>query len=256
MTKKIFFNGCSFTDSCGFTEINHRKYHWTWLIADHYQTHFCNVASIGSPNDEIFYRTMKNCHATKYDLVIIMWSGLDRKWAYQSDNNVDDVTVLTNGHKGGFYSDKPWVTDYARLYYTYFNNQYIATQNWLSQLITLASFFNDRNQPYLYLKGFDNRLSALDRASFVPGEGFRDLPSDCRQILDFDQRPDHYINSKLSDLKSLINCARNLNWIDFDRLGFFEQRQDTADDALHPGPVSNRVIAEKIMSYCNKHKLL
>jgi hypothetical protein len=257
MTKRVFFNGCSFTADSGFMESNRLKYHWPEIFSKHYNCYFYNAAIGGSSNEEIFYRTIENCYSTDYDLIITMWSAVGRKWVYWSDNNIDDFTIINSCNTKGFDANRPELSAYAKLHYAYFNNQYINLKQWLEQIIALKHFFSYKQQKYVFVKGFDNLIFDIDQIKFNDDSGFSGMSHRLKGIFDFDNRPDYYIKEKLDILKSLILEIKSYNWaIDFTGPGFGDSKIDFSDDLSHPGIISNQSFASHLIDYCDKKNLL
>jgi hypothetical protein len=114
VVKSVLVNGCSFSrgpDS------------WPYLLQDQLSFNLVNLAQAGAGNDYVFYTTMNEIHARKYDLVIIMWTGIDRVDYQVADiNNFDSAyTSLYQSRQNDWpeknifpindqdYVDKNWV---------------------------------------------------------------------------------------------------------------------------------------------------
>ena len=163
--KKILFVGCSFTANSGFTDDNLTKYHWPYLVSKHFDCYYHNAGIGGSSNEEIFYRTLELTANQSFDLVVVMWSALGRKWTYFSEPNIDDFTIINPG-PAGFKSNSTEVKDFHKLYLTYFNNQYVSLKQWLDQIICLQGYFKHKKQSYVFVKGFDNLIFDFNNLLF------------------------------------------------------------------------------------------
>jgi hypothetical protein len=254
--KKILFAGCSFTANCGFTDENRLMYHWPELFSKHFDVYYQNVAVGGCSNNEIFKRTIESTADQLFDLVIVMWSSTDRKWVYYSDNNIDDFTNVTGGMLCGFNSHLAESNTYSKLHYTYFNNQYINLKHWLIDSLALAKYFEAIQQPYIFLKGFSNLINDVDCITYRRDLGFANISNTVKKFIDFDNRPDYYINEKIKILQNLISQNKKLNWFDFLSNGFSELTVDVSDDNMHPGIRSNQIFATRLINHCQEQQLL
>lgn len=253
--KKILFVGCSFTENCGFTQENAKKYHWPIIICNHYKLDFDNLAVGGASNDEIFFRSIHALQSYDYFLSIVMWSEIGRKFVYFENNNIDDYTIINKGKPCGFLSDTQEAQDYSRLYYSYFNNQYIALKHWLLQIIVLQNLLCNKKQKFLFIKGFENYLSDFINVDYIQNKFFS-LSNNIKKITDFDNRPDYFIADKVNEIKKLIQKIDQSMWLNFHTTSFFDMLQDTADDLMHPGPATNQKLANGIIEYIDKRDLL
>jgi hypothetical protein len=253
--KKILFVGCSHTANSGFTTENQPKYHWPWLISNHYDCYFQNAAIGGSSNDEIFYRCSELLLSSKFDLVIVMWSSLSRKWVYFEKDNVDDFTIVNNGICKGLNSTDKDLRHYAKLHYSYFDNKFIDIKRWLLQTITLANLLLSSGTKFIFIKGSDNYINDIIKANFRYN-GF-EMSDDLKKILDFDNRPDYYINEKLYNLKSLTAVANQEYWLNFNSFAFSSKDYciDLSDDSEHPGKLTNIKIYQDLIKYIEEKNL-
>jgi hypothetical protein len=249
--KKLLFDGCSFTANSGFRLENQTNAHWPYLLSRHYQRQFDNNAIGGSSNEEIFNRVVCATASNSYDLVLVQWSELSRVWIYCATENIDDFTIINGNNPLGYRADMPEVRQYAKLYYTYFNNVYVNLKKWLCQILALAGYFVSKNQPYIFIKGFENYISEFNNINY--NEGFENLNSTVKHFLDFDNRPDDYLLKKIKHIQILLYEVQKLHWLNFDLLSFFDSTIDFADDRCHPGPDSNRLLTDQLISYCDKH---
>jgi len=254
LSQKILFAGCSFTANCGFDEENRDKYHWPCLLERHYNAEQTNIAIGGCSNDEIFLRSVEATVTTRFDLAIIMWSGLGRKWLYFNDKNIDDFTIINSGVIKGNQSQQEEAFAYAKLHYAYFNNQYMNLKNWLLQCIALANFFKNRDQPYVFAPGFRNLIDLFSKIEY--DQGFINIDDTCKAALDFDNRPDDYIWKKVKVLQDLIVQTSQLDWLYFDGKNFNDSMVDRADDQEHPGILSNQKFYQQLVTYIDQRNLL
>lgn len=254
--KKILFDGCSFTANNGFQLENQAKFHWPNLVSNHYQAEFKNLAIGGSSNTAIFNRVVEHTTSTGYDLVVVQWSEIGRYWAYHANHNVDDFTIIGSWEPTGFCYNNTETQQYAKLHQTYFDNHYVNLRQWMCQSIALAGLFDSQNQPYVFVKGFENYVKDFDHIEYTADTGFVNLSSDVQRLLDFDHRPDDYMLRKVTEIQTLLIRTKQLNWINFDLPGFYDSAVDRADDQMHPGPVSNSNFTKQFISYCDRKHLL
>jgi hypothetical protein len=252
--KKILFVGCSFTERSGFDDVNLTKYHWPFLVSDYFDCYYQNAGIGGSSNEEIFYRTIELTSSQYYDLVVIMWSNLGRKWIYFSEPNIDDFTIVNPG-VAGLRSDSSEVKTFHRLYIDHFNNSYVSLKHWLEQIVCLQSYFKCKSQSCIFVKGFDNRISDFDNIIYSENK-FENISDEIKLLLNFDNNPDHILLNKVEIIQQLIKQVDLHNWIDFKRFNFFQSAVDQADDQLHPGPITNYNMSLDLIDHIRTRNLL
>lgn len=246
-------NGCSFTADSGFKKENLYQ-HWPNIFKQHYDCNLTNLAVGGSSNEEIFYRTLENVSTQQYDLVIIMWSSVNRKWIYHNQNNVDDFTIINNLNLTGFNHSSPEVNKYANLHYRYFANEYIDLKRWLLQINALDRVLKNLNIPHIFIKGFENHLNSISSIKYE--SGFIGTTDSVKEFLDFKNRPDDYILEKIYALQKLIDIIDQNCWLNFTSEAFADFQTDLADDLSHPGPIANQHLAKNLIDFCQLKKLL
>jgi hypothetical protein len=254
--KTILFAGCSFTAECGFSDTRQEQYHWPKVFSRHYNCSYQNISIGGCSNNEIFLKTVENTVDKKFDLVVVMWSAIGRQWIYHSDHNIDFPTSINFGNLRGFRHSNSEVFDYAKLHYAYFNNDYINLKHWLLSTIALAKYFDSIQQPYIFVRGFENYVNDFDNLSYNSNQGFLNMTLQINRLLDFENNSDDTIQSKADVIKNLINYNKKFNWINLLTPGFYESSVDYADDGIHPGIESNRIFCNQLIDYCTKEKLL
>ena len=90
----IYFNGCSFTN--GFELEKKFTDRFSSLVCQHFNTQEDNDAKVGGSNDRIWRSTMNHCLTNEYDLVIIMWTGINRLEYLQVGENSSGNKYLPN----------------------------------------------------------------------------------------------------------------------------------------------------------------
>lgn len=254
MKKKILFVGCSFTANCGFDCDNITKYHWPFLVSDHFDCYYQNAGIGGSSNEEIFYRAVELTSGQCYDLVVIMWSSLGRKWIYFSEPNIDDFTVVNPGPLG-LRSSSPEVKLFHKLYINHFNNRYVSLKHWLEQIVCLQSYLKNKSQSYVFVKGFDNLIAEFDSITYSD-KGFENISNEIKILLDFDNVPDYRLLNKIENVQQLIKQVDLHNWIDFKDFSFKQSQLDLADDRSHPGPLTNHNMSLTLIDHIKARNLL
>jgi len=242
--QNILVSGCSFTEQCGFTKQNQPLYHWPYLLANHYKASITNIGKNAGTCEEIFYRTQEQVLSKSYDLVVVLWTYPHRRWAYSSYNNVDEWTILTppTGPVGKN-ADISGVKDYAHLHYKHFDNAYMNLKRFLLQVKGLELVLKQCNQNYVFIQGCDTLCKEVYD---------RNLTSDMKDMLDFHNRPDEYIFEKLDNLRNIltsIDFDNTIEWLDY---SFYDKKLDRADDNVHPGPLSNKLLFDKLVAHINQ----
>lgn len=253
---KILFDGCSFTANSGFLAENQSALHWPQLLRKHYQVDFDNNGHGGSSNQEIFNRVICATTSKSYNVIFVQWSEISRQWIYYSNQNIDNFTIINSRTPKGYLNNSSEVQQYTKLHYTYFNNQYVNLKRWLYQVLALAGYLDSKNQPYVFIKGFENYVSAFKKIEYVPAIGFKNLENSIKKFLDFDYRPDDYLLCKIKEIQLLLDSARQLNWVNFDSPSFIDAMTDVSDDNMHPGANSNLQLFNQLVEYCDNKNLL
>lgn len=244
--KKALFVGCSFTATSGFTIENQSKFHWPYLFCKDIGFDIVNLAIGGMSNNEIFLRTTEAVANDRYDLVVVMWSEVDRRWEYCSDKNIDDFTMLNNSIAKGYQSESDYAKEYAKMHYLHFNNRYIKIKHWLLNSWSLEQTLKSLTIPFVFIKGFSNNINQLHNVTY--NNGFRNIQS-LKFMFDFDNRPDFYIQNKLSVLQTLILKQDQTKWLNLFGPSFFDMLIDVADDQSHPGPKTNQALADNLINF-------
>ncbi len=197
-------------------------------------------------NQEIFFRTTEAIAIEKYDLVVVMWSEADRKWAYLSKDNVDDFTIITHQQVKGLIKNTQATQEYANLHYGLFNNRYVNIKHWLLNCLSLEQHLKNSQIPFIFIKGFKNNIVDLTQVTY--DQGFLNIDL-LKQIVDFDNRPDDYILKKIKNLQHLIAIQDKKHWLNLLDQSFFELTVDRSDDHLHPGPTTNKILASMLIDF-------
>jgi len=238
--------GCSFTADCGFTDENRKKYHWPELFAKNFNYNLNNHAIGGMSNEEIFYRTIHAITKNDYDLVIVMWSSLHRKWLYFNENNVDDFVSANFGSNNNFA-----VQEFAKVYYAYFSNHYIEIKKWLLSCIALQEILNSKKIKWRFARGFNNHIDEFSNINYK-NNAWSGNTTPIKRILDWENRPDEYLHEKILDIQYLIKRLQKDNWINLYTSPFNQLSTDVADDNQHPGPEANKIFLQDLIDSFEK----
>lgn len=195
--KKVLVNGCSFSRG---------PISWPYFLQKKCGFELTNLAQAGAGNDYICHSTMSELSSRRYDLVLIMWSGIDRHDIRVEDISQFDKTPYTSGYQltrndwpekiihpindqdyvepnwvfgvGFINGDKPLInTGLFNNYYKYVGRSQnisrclvsiIAVQSLLKQLeIPYAFMFF---QDYIDELSTDNKYKLLDQNNLITGD--------------------------------------------------------------------------------------
>lgn len=233
-----------------------RDYHYLTRLQKFGDYDINNISVGGISADEMFYRIIPEIEQNEYDFVLILCVPIGREWVYFSDNNVDDFTKITNGHVSGFNKDSSACRQYALLHYAYFNNTYVKTRRYLSQLLLLQNYFKVKNIPIVMYRDGGDFIDDLLKVEYSEEAGFINMSSSLKEFLDFNNRPDDYILKKLNVLKLLVEKIDRSNWIDFENFKFATSKVDRQRDGVHAGPVTHDNFLKILLSELTKRKLI
>jgi len=252
MSKKVLIVG----GSENLVDGENQNYHYITLLQQLEKYEINNISIGGMSCTESFYRCVSEVEQTNYDLVIILWTPIWRKWVYFSGYNIDDFTSIAPGNITGFHKESSAVHQYSKLYHAYFNNQYINTHRFLSQVLLLQSYFKVKNIPLVMCRDGEDYITDIIAANYTQDQKFTNMSDRLKQILDFDNRPDYYILQKLNVLKLLVEKINRTLWIDFENFTFQNQKVDLHSDNFHAGPVSHANFFKLLVFKLKEHELV
>ena len=96
----IYFNGCSFTN--GYEIKDKQNDRFSGIVSAQLGMTEINDAKVGGSNDRIWRCTMNQCLTEKPDLVVIMWTGINRMEYLQTGENISG-----NDHKSSEQTSLP-----------------------------------------------------------------------------------------------------------------------------------------------------
>lgn len=221
--KRALLVGCSLSDYCGFylPETNQFEigYHgnpncWYNIVKQECNLDLVNLSFGGHSNEEIFHKVFKELAVNKnYDLVLVQLTSIGRKWFYR--NNSINEYVIVNG--ANIVNTKTnFEFNCLRHFQTELNNEQIEIERTLTNLVTLQNYLNDAAIPLLILNGMSY--------GFIGSEKYNGV-----------------------DYSKLTNLINKENLISIDK-SFFDSIIDTADDAQHPGPLTNLNFSQKVIA--------
>ena len=210
----IYWNGCSFVK--GY-ELIEKKSNFVNKVSAHFDQSWVNDAKVGGSNDRIYRTTIEYCLKNKPDLVIIMWSGINRqeylvrekniyrqmnwvRWLYDKKTGITDIVrSRLNHHEGDTEQEFSALNGWAK-----YKNVKYNLKTTLNYMIGLKYFLIAKNIPYLYYNFSDGQykpfLHFLDEDYF---EGANHLWEPITQI-----RKEDY-------LKELPHLTEKIGMYDF-----------------------------------------
>jgi len=240
--------GCSHSANSGF-EKNINK-HYVNLLKNQLNCEINNISIGGMSNHEVFQRAIEQAqNFNNDDVFLVQWSSLGRQWVYCHENNVDNFTQVLP-RVCGFGKHEP-ADQLQKLYLGYFFNQYMHLKHWLGYMVALQEVLKHNNVQYFYVNGFDNYLGSLDvyRHRQLSSLSNITINQELRSILDFDNRPDDYILTKLNALLKLYNRIDFDHCVKFGDFHFGQAQLDVADDNTHWGEQCNKIWAKEIFNH-------
>lgn len=226
---RILINGCSFSRG----SIAWPNYIAKWANAD-----LVNLAQAGAGNTYISRSTITELQKRSYDLVLIMWTGLERIDIQVENINLFNSTIYTSKYQSlkndwpekvvlpindQDYVEKNWVfgcghinSDPYILQTRLFDYQYKyqgfndhASRSFLDML-SLESYFRSRNIPYAF--------------AF-----YQDYYKDISDLID------QLDKSRIFTASNLFDLAQTMN--------------DWDTDGIHPGPQAHKVYATDLFKF-------
>ena len=226
---KILANGCSFSRG---------PIAWPNHIARWMDAELVNLAQAGAGNVYISRTTISELQARSYDLVLIMWSGIER-----IDIQVDDISLFFNSAYTSYYQSQQ--NDWPEKIVHPINDQDFVQKNWVFS----TGFLNKDPciidtglfQSSYRFQNFDNHLqrSFLDMLSLENYLQNKSIP----YAFAFYQ---NYI-----DLMG--NLADQLDWCHiYNQTNLWQVTNSLADydtDGLHPGPTAHQTWARDFYDF-------
>lgn len=231
MVKNILVNGCSFSRGPNS---------WPYYIESNLDRLIVNLAQSGAGNDYIARSTIDETIMRSYDLVIVMWSGLER-----IDIRVDDIDQ---------FSDTPYTSRYQ------------STQNdWPQKTVLPVNDQDYVQKDWVFGCGFLNNDPLLRKIKLFDGlYSHQDFKQHCDRSLYNILSLQNWLNAQqipwiFSFYKNYVKDLEGSHlWKYLDKDNIFIEnnlfdiavRLDCFDaDGLHPGPRAHEVWANLLWNH-------
>lgn len=229
---KLLVNGCSFSRGPGS---------WPYHLAPMLNADLCNLAQSGAGNIYIRHSTIVELSQRDYDLVLIMWSGLER-----FDVQVEDINLFK--------------TPYTSKYQSYQND-------WPEKIVVPVNDQDYVEKNWVFGVGYINSDSFLRKNDLFTGiykyigqqEHIRRSMIDMICLQDFLRaRNINYAFGFYRDYWSLLQQSDLWNMLDQSKLipgdlDSFSHRLDSFDkDGIHPGLEAHRSWGQHIWKFLKK----
>lgn len=243
---KICFNGCSITQGVGYPEEQRKNFVYPWLVSQAVNFDLDNIAVGGSSNYQIFLRSAKAVISQKYKIVITQWSALNRLWLYPGPDTSFFVNDQNN-HEFNYRnihlskSQKKHLQDTLLI----LNHDWKNIFDLIDYCLILEALAKEHTK-LIFVNGLLPWTSDL----VVPvGNNLDSSLSDyTKEILDFDNRDDKEIVLLFQQLQTKFKTLNQNLWVNL----FDSIQQNVVDRAPldnHPGPISQKMIADKVINY-------
>jgi len=174
MSLNFYFGGCSFT--LGEELQDKEKSRFSKIVSDECGAAEHNISCGGASNFKIVRDFIENYEKENWNLVVIMWSSLERfehytgitKWSSFDGYEIvtptrifSDQAKAKKGDKKGHlvqYAQRPEVKNALTEYYTHVNTSAQTVMNFLQHIITIQSLCRAKNIPYI-LTNFYHRAT-------------------------------------------------------------------------------------------------
>ena len=203
-----------------------------------------NVSVGGQSNQKILLKSCAEITKNHYDLVIIQWSSLFRLNLNKGDSIYEgncNLTVyeLAVEHK----KFKPLWDIWNRN----FLHPRIEILEWLSQIILLETFLKAKQLPYVFVKGFDNFFTDLNKKNWsLSSNEFKST------VLFLDSHLDSEVDNVYNEMIQLYQCIGADNWLNLFSDSWVDSAIDLAGDGQHPGPLSHTHYFNNLENYIKK----
>ena len=226
----LIFCGCSLTEGYG---VEHHEAYPALLQGENYGWR-------GSSNTEIFVQAAEALADPASSIVFVQISAPGRaKFCsnpntihYTKDTLPPRIDHLTP-NKFKIFQEVYQILD--REFNQYWHlSKYMKILNGLSNLL---------NKKVFYVNGLLH-IDPVFLETNIPDNLFS-LHEVTREILDFDNKDDVHISTKLKFIQELFGVTPIENWISIEQF----PRVDLGSDGSHPGPKSHKIMANKILKF-------
>lgn len=231
--KKVLVNGCSFSRG---------PVAWPYALQKKYEFDLVNLAQAGAGNTYIHNSTISELAERNYDLVLIMWTGLDRTDLLVEDVRLFDQTPYTSNYQRTR-------NDWAEKIVEPINDQDYVNPNWvfgcgfingdknlinsglfngyykyvghrenisifLTHLISTQSFLKQLNIPYVFMFYqdyineliIDNKYKFIDQSYLLINDNISNIALRCNSYDSDDMHPGLMANEIwASNIESFLN---------------------------------------------------
>ena len=119
---------------------------WPAILADKLNCTVSNQSIVGGSNDRIFRLAIEHTLLDHWDLVICAWTSTDR---FDLTDGKRDLAITARSN---------WGFEWVKQFVTTHWNQNRADVNFITKLLALQGFFEQRDQPYLFVKSLNLNL--------------------------------------------------------------------------------------------------
>jgi hypothetical protein len=251
---RVCWNGCSFTVGEGFPEHLRDQYVYDRLVSKQFGFNSTNIAVNGSSNLEIFKRSAQAILDNQYDIVFTQWSALNRLWLYPGP----DCSFFLNDER---YPDFKYRDIYIdsqtkskiRETLLLLNHDYHNILNLIEYCCILECMANAVKTKIIFVNGLLPWTNDLI-CNFSPVDIGSQLSDYTKSILDFDHRNNQEIIDFFQNLQNNFKKLNQDQWINI----FESMKSSMCDvnyDGVHPGVVSNQIIADQISKYLTRNQI-
>lgn len=236
---KILFSGCSFTAGGGFPRQKNEPNIWPNLLAAKLNADLVNVGQGSYDNTGIFLNAVSEFTTNNYDLILFQITSLNRvvvSPTYKRSVHISYSNI--SPYPPHEFNEK----EYREFYKSFMrlNNDFEHWKRLVRIIKTLQNFINQG-----YNIKIVNGLLDWDQAFF------NQTDSDfAKNILNFHTLPDSQIEEGLNIINTDKEQIDLSHWIN----PFESIRRMQIDDAVldnHPGPKTNKLVADLILSKLN-----
>lgn len=243
---KVCFNGCSITEGKGYVEDQRKIFVYPWLVGQAVNCDLDNIAVGGSTNHQIFLRSADAIVSQKYQIVITQWSALNRLRLYPGP----DTTFFVNDRVHDEYT-------YRHIHISKSQKKYlqeillILNHDWqnIFDLIDYCRILEALCKEHTKLIFVNGLLPWTSDLVLPVSDNLNCHMSDyTKEILDFDNRDDKEVIFFFQQLRTKFKNLNQKVWVNlFDSIQ--KMTVDYAPLDNHPGPISHRMVADKIINH-------
>ena len=250
----VCFNGCSVTVGNGFPVDQREYYIYDRLLEQKIKFKRTNIAMTGSSNYLTFMRSSDAILSGNYDCVITQWTALNRLWLYPAP---DAAFSTNNEQQPDFKYNHIYLSPKEK---TNFKNTLLMLNGDYQNIVDLIKFCgilkslgDANNTKIIFINGL---VPWTDDLNQPLGNDLNNSLSDySKSLLNFDNRDDDEIIKFFLQLQTEFVALDQTLWVNlFD--SWMQNVQDTGPEGHHPGILSHRWMADKVLNYLETHKII